>query len=526
MMAYNGLTLAIPLRAAGHRVRFVDLRWSADPEADVLGEAEDSVCVGISAMTGHQIKEGLRWAERLRDLRPDLPLVWGGPHVSILPEQTLRDPRVDYVVRGQGTYAFLDLVEALLDGRDPSRIPGIGFKHLGEPVLTPARPFRALEGFTGYPFDLQPVGAIAAGADRITYNSSEGCPWRCGFCANQIMYGRRWAGFDASTIVEDVKRLTALSGMSNVFMQDTNFFVNKRRVLAFAEAMARVNPGVTWMASVRSDQILRYAPAEVEKLAASGLTLVFIGMESGSPRVVDLVVKDCKVEDYLRSIDHLAASKIRTAGIFMMGIPTETEEERESTRALVRRVFLHPFGTANMAVFTPYPGGTLYELSLQKGFVPPESFEGWSGFSQDKVNLPWLDDGFQLEYDRFIAEMWISKGGHLGADVTGRLEEMARAGHKRILVWGAGLTSARIILTCRDMPISIAGLVDSNPKKWNREWYGLKVYAPDDAPWKDVDGVLIGSLGWETEILNRLRGLRLPDRPLWTLSGGRAAAAD
>ncbi len=521
MVSYNGLTLAIPLLASGYRVKFVDLHWCSDPEGEILDEAASAVCVGISAMTGHQIKDGLRWAGRVRDRFPDLPIVWGGPHASILPEQTLRDPRVDHIVRGQGTYAFLDLVRALESGRDPSRIPGTGCRRDGMPVMAPARPFQALEGFSGYPFDLIDVERISAGAVRFVYNSSEGCPWRCSFCANQIMYGRRWAGFDADPLLSDLKRLRAQTGVRQMDMLDTNFFVRKRRVLEFAEALTREKADITWTASARSDQLLEYSADEMRLLAESGLTGVLVGMESGSRRVLELMMKDIDVEDCLRGVEHLSAHGIHTTGLFMMGLPTETEEEREATRRLILQINGQPHASALVAVFTPYPGESLYQLCLQHGFEPPDSLEGWSEFSQDKANLPWIGDDFKWEHDRFIAGMKIAKEGASDSAITRRIEEMLRAGHRRILVWGAGLTAARIILACRDTPLEIAGLVDSNPKKWNREWYGHRVEDPDRHRGESVDGLLIGSSGYETEILERLRESGGAGCPVWTIGAGQ-----
>ena len=108
--------LAAPLVARGVQVDIVDSAITKDPVGDVLARAEGALCVGVSMVTGPMITEGVTVAKAVRAARPEIPVVAGGWHPSILPEQTLEAPYVDAVVKGQGEITFAEVVELKLAG--------------------------------------------------------------------------------------------------------------------------------------------------------------------------------------------------------------------------------------------------------------------------------------------------------------------------------------------------------------------------------------------------------------------------
>jgi len=110
------LHLAAPLVERGYDVRIVDSAVADDPEGDVLAHCDGAVCFGVSMVTGPMITQGVAVARRVRERFPHLPIVAGGWHPSILPEQTLRSPLFDAVVKGQGEITFLEMVERYARG--------------------------------------------------------------------------------------------------------------------------------------------------------------------------------------------------------------------------------------------------------------------------------------------------------------------------------------------------------------------------------------------------------------------------
>jgi anaerobic magnesium-protoporphyrin IX monomethyl ester cyclase len=107
------LALAAPLRGAGFAVTVIDAAICPDYRAEVLRECRDAICVGISVLTGPMIRSAVELAIQIRKSLPNLPIVFGGWHPTLLPEQTLRAECVDVVVRGPGELTLLELAERL-----------------------------------------------------------------------------------------------------------------------------------------------------------------------------------------------------------------------------------------------------------------------------------------------------------------------------------------------------------------------------------------------------------------------------
>src|ERR1700747_113903 len=138
------LAVATPLLRAGYSIRLVDSTITPNYKKRVLEEVRDAVCLGISLVTGPMIRETVEIARAVKEWNPEFPIILGGWHPSLLPDQTLQAECVDYIVRGQGEDALLDLVKHLEARSAPDLIPGIGFKRDGKIILHPERPLKPL----------------------------------------------------------------------------------------------------------------------------------------------------------------------------------------------------------------------------------------------------------------------------------------------------------------------------------------------------------------------------------------------
>ena len=122
------LCLASPLLRAGFEVKLVDNLIHPDYEQAILRETEDALCLGISVLTGPHIGAAIRVSRAVKELRPTMPIVFGGWHSSLATEQTLSEPFVDAVVRGQGELTLLELVQRIADRQDWHGVRGLSFK--------------------------------------------------------------------------------------------------------------------------------------------------------------------------------------------------------------------------------------------------------------------------------------------------------------------------------------------------------------------------------------------------------------
>src|SRR5438874_13685883 len=122
------LAVSTPLLRAGYEVRIVDSTITPNFQKRVLEELSDALCLAVSLVTGPMIRETVQIARAAKQLYPDKPVILGGWHPSLLPDQTLAAECVDIVVRGQGEDALLEIVERLEDGASLAGIPGVGYK--------------------------------------------------------------------------------------------------------------------------------------------------------------------------------------------------------------------------------------------------------------------------------------------------------------------------------------------------------------------------------------------------------------
>jgi hypothetical protein len=189
-------------------VRIVDSAITPDCVGAVLRETDGALCLGISMVTGPMITQGVEVAKALRAARPQLPIVAGGWHASILPEQTLRAPYIDAVVKGQGELTFLEIVERYARGeRDLCGIAGSLYKKDGQVVWNPDRGYTDINALPKRPFDLVPFEPYAKKCDGtrwILYCTSHGCPWDCSYCSNASVYGRNWKPLLPETAVAEM----------------------------------------------------------------------------------------------------------------------------------------------------------------------------------------------------------------------------------------------------------------------------------------------------------------------------------
>ncbi len=389
------LMLAAPLVARGHRVKIVDQRvtprWKDEvAEAVLAGVA----CVGISCFISRQVANAAAVARFVRGLQGDVPIVWGGMHPSLLPEQTLASPLVDAVVRGEGEETLREYFECVRAGRDPADVLGLSFKRLnGTCQHNPDRPNLDLDALPPIPYELVDVAAYQRRGLLWALYTSRGCPHRCGFCAVSKVHSRRWRGQSAERVLAEMRRLHGF-GARQINICEDNFFVDRRRGERLAQLLGESGLGIEWTASARVDDILRLSPETLALYHRSGLRHLHIGAESGSDRVLALLNKRIGRNDILAANLHLKAAGIVPEYIFVMGFPTETEAERQETLDLIAQLKRENpdawFWRLNR--YVPYPGTPLYDMALAAGFTPPERLEDWAELGWNSAEYAHLVD--------------------------------------------------------------------------------------------------------------------------------------
>ncbi len=402
------LSLASPLVEVGFRVSIVD--GSKDPgyESVLKSELEDALCLGISLLTGQMICSAIRAARLVRQLSPQIPIIFGGWHPSLLPAETLREDLVDIVVRGQGEKTLVEIAERLREGKSLEFISGASFKQRGEIFHNPERRVEDINNLPTPAFASVDFDAYErmTGVRKLPYASSVGCPYACNYCTDQVFYKRHFNAYLASRVVSEVTDLVARYRLKEVALLDSNFLVNIKRAIEIARGFIDSRIRFNWTFQASTDLLCRMTDEEVCLLGESGVTHMGFGTESGSPEVLAMMnKKHQRVGEMFETARKSEQAGIRVTFNLILGYPGETEADRlETFRIMGEIARKHSNVSFSPNVFTPYPGIPIWPQLREMGVHEPQSLEEWAQVDLGSNHLPWLQgDGLRrlkrmLEY--------------------------------------------------------------------------------------------------------------------------------
>jgi radical SAM superfamily enzyme YgiQ (UPF0313 family) len=388
------LALVPELKKRGYPVVLIDERIDRHAFLKLEASLDRALCVGISSMTGYQIQGGIAAAKRVRQLS-DVPIVWGGWHVSLLPEESIKSSHVDILVRGQGEKTFAELVRVIEEKGNFNAIPGIIFKD-GEKAFRTADPsVVSLDDLDPMPYELIDINRYHP---HFSYLSSIGCPMSCGFCADAVVYKRKWKGMNSLRLAEEIARLSRKLSwkIRSVYFIDNNFFVDSERVKIFCDELVRKGIRITWEALGHPRQLAKLEDDFYKLLKQSGCYRILIGAESGSQTILDYIHKKAAVEDILLFVKRCKEHQIIPVLSFMCGFPKSPMDDLKDTVLCINEAKrINPNTKIKLFFFTPYPGSFLYQEAIQNGFQPPTSLEDWSRYTLNTRNMPYLDPGYE-----------------------------------------------------------------------------------------------------------------------------------
>jgi radical SAM superfamily enzyme YgiQ (UPF0313 family) len=329
-------------------------------------------------------------------------MVWGGTHPTLLPGQTLENHLVDIIVVGEGDYTFFELVEHLEKEKSLSDVKGLYYKKNNKIKRTPERPFiNDLDKLPEYPYKLIDMNAYfgfnLTNRKSFTLETSRGCPYRCAFCYNTVFNKRRWRCFSAEHTIERIKYLVNEFNIKDIFIQDDNICVNLKRFRKIISGLIKENLDIVWgLNGVRIDTISKMDHSFLDDLEKAGCKNIDIGIESGSQRIINLILKGIFIDTILAVNKKLDEHLFKTKYTFMIGIPTETSKERRESVDLALKLNNENKNAYSIFfIYTPYPRTELYKLALKHGFKEPTTLEEWSKLSishKTVTDLPWVSE--------------------------------------------------------------------------------------------------------------------------------------
>jgi anaerobic magnesium-protoporphyrin IX monomethyl ester cyclase len=380
--------VAAKLDLEGYPITVIDQR--VDPHwKNTLVQAlrNDPLCVGITSMTGSQILGALE-ASRLVRQQGRIPVIWGGVHSSLFPEQTAAEASVDAVIKGEGEITFYELVKRMEAGQSFEGLAGVHFRHNGEIISNPDRPFVQLDSVPDPAYHLVNVPGYIhqyfSEKEVLELESSRGCPYNCGFCYNAPYNFRLWRPLSPARVVDRLIMLRDRYKVHSFHFIDDSFFINKDRVVQILELIIQKNLNIKiGFQGSRVDVLQKMSEAEFDLMYRAGTRFLQFGVESGSPRILELINKKLNVEDVVAVNRRLGKyPELIPYYNFMCGFPGETKEDVFKTASLAwkllqenRKTMVSPFHH-----FKPYPGTDLFNMAVSHDFQIPQTLEAWGHF--------------------------------------------------------------------------------------------------------------------------------------------------
>ena len=395
-----------------YEVVIVDARVDPNAESTVLAHIGEAVCLGITVLTGAPISDALAVSRAAKRARPELTVVWGGWHPSMFSRECLSESSVDVTVRGQGEETFVDIVERLAQGRSLEDCAGCTVR-LADGSLreNPARPLAQVDKFRAHDYGLIPVERYyeLKGKRQLDYISSQGCNFRCAFCSDPFVYGRKWVGLEPVRMATRLKELWDRYQFDDVNFQDETFFTKAARVEALADRIVQSGMKITWAATMRADQGVRLPPAVWQRCKDSGLRRLLVGVESGSNEVLKRIRKDIKIEQVYETAETMLKYGIAGHFPFIVGFPDESDENVQASLYCAKKLrAMSPDFLTPIYYFKPYPGSALVIEAVERGYRLPETLTEWAQFDYVAGEPgPWVSaEKFELiERFKFFHEL-------------------------------------------------------------------------------------------------------------------------
>lgn len=389
--------VAAYVRKHGFSVAIIDAEaefWRPEESMAAI-EEYDPMVVGLTAFTTKMTAAG-RTMELIKERMPHVKTLLGGHHASAIPGKTLKEEAVDFVLKGEGFDSIVELLQHLKDGEENFNIPGIWYKD-GDKIIDNglAKGCDHLDELPYVAWDLLPMEKYRAhhwqawdyGVDTSRFAmiyTSLGCAFSCNYCSVNVVYGNRRMRFrSAQHVVGELRILLEQYNVRHVEIVDDTFTMNPQRVIELCDAIIAEGFGerLNMWCFGRTNTV---TPKLMKKMKQAGINWVFMGFESGNDAVLEAINKKQDVEQIKRANAIVRESGIHVGGNYIFGLQADTFETMQQTLNLAKELNVE---YANFFLTMPYPGTSLYQIALDKGYPLPAKWGQYGFFAPDAIPI-------------------------------------------------------------------------------------------------------------------------------------------
>ncbi len=344
--------------------------------------------VGISCSYTSQYANCVKLASLVKELNKKTINVVGGAHPSAMPEEVLENPCIDFVIIGEGEHTFTSLVESLKSEKNLANVKGIGYKKRGIILINKKKGY--IEDLDTLPFPARHLFKIEKyfmyGKEHAFYSKSKpsttlitsrGCTGKCVYCSVHSVFGSAWRARSPSNVEKELEYLKEMYHIKEVHFEDDNLTLDRKRMVSICNKMIQKNLQLSW--TTPNGVSINHLDEElILKMKQSGCYRLFIGVESGSQRVLKKVIKkDLSLKKTEEIIRLLNKYDISVVGFFILRIPAAS---KEAVRKPLRFITSHDFYDISIAIVSPYPGTELYMKCEKEGLIKNKDFSKFNPY--------------------------------------------------------------------------------------------------------------------------------------------------
>ena len=409
----NLISIGSELKAAGYIIKIINSAFEKDSLKTIGRELKDSLFVGISLLTS-EVPDAYRIVKFIKE-NSDIPIVVGGWHCTLFPEQMARCEYLDYVIAGEGEKHIVNIARCI-ENREksdskifPKKILDLETLHIPDYSID-----ENIERFiTSYLTD-KLSEYVELPMRWLPYESSRGCPSHCTFCINVVTDNTRYRKKSAEKVLSEIEQIVKKYNLTHLKIVDDNFFVDIKRVREICEGIIKKDLHITWDGECRCDYFNSHKlNDETLKLCKrSGLIQLTLGIESGSPLTLKLMKKGITTEQAEFAVKKCNEHGIIARSSFILETPGETLKDIKQTISFINRLRKYHFFTCGVGTFRPYPKCELTEKLLKEGFLKePARFEEWTDrhiidmYTSAEYIRPWQVNGKYSESAAYYLNM-------------------------------------------------------------------------------------------------------------------------